>query len=64
MLYNRILGNRRTFRVNPNWIVGDGVQAEPNAFGTHMQFVKAFDGPSPKHPDDRRRAMVRAYSGR
>lgn len=25
MLYNGILGNRRTFRVNPDWIVGDGV---------------------------------------
>lgn len=60
----RALGNRRTFRVNPNWIIGYGVQAEPNAFGTRMQFVKAFDGPSPELSDDRQCAMVGAYSGR
>ena len=58
----RALGNRRTFKVKRDWIVGYGVQAEPNAFG--MQFVKTFDGPSPERSDARRCAMVGAYSGR
>ena len=64
IIIHGLLGNRRTFRVNPDWIVGYGVQAEPNAFGTRMQFVKAFDSPSPEHPDDCQCAMVGAYSGR
>ena len=46
------LGNRRAFQVNPDWMVGYGIQAEPNAFGTCMQFVKASDGPPPERPDD------------
>jgi hypothetical protein len=58
------LGNRRTFRDKPDWLVGYGVQAEPNAFGARMQFVKAFDGPSPEHPDDCQCTMVGTYSRR
>ena len=58
------VGSRGAVRVDPDWILGDGIQAEPDALRAHLLSRAAPHGAAPERTGDGIRAVVRAHAGR